>query len=88
MPKRAPLEIPHAALTNHRIGGREGDPFPESAFQLRPELPGLIYLNGPSNPNADALPVEVLHQAYEQLISKRPEYRKQYLMLRTQRTPQ
>lgn len=88
MPKRAPLEIPHAALTNHRIGGREGDPFPESAFQLIPELPDLIYLNGPSNPNADALPVEVLHQAYDQLIRKRPEYRKQYLMLRTQRKPQ
>ncbi len=84
MPKRDQREVAHTALTNHRIGARDGERFPDEAFQMRPELPGLIYLNGPTNPEAKPLANEVLLQTYAELAGQRPEYLQRYLLLRKQ----
>jgi len=84
MPKRDLAEVPHTALTNHRIA-HEGAPFPRAAFSLTPELPDLIYVNGPPNHEREPLAREVLYRAYGELAGRRPEYLERYLLLRNRR---
>ena len=67
--------ISHASLTNHRIIGYEGEPYPESAFrQTTPQLPDLVHLN--AIPGEEALPIKplVLFQAYGELMRSQPNY--------------
>src|SRR5579872_1397366 len=80
MPKRGVDVLPHSVLTNHRIVSRPSEPLPEEAFrQTTPELPDLVYFNGPSNSNAVELPPIMLLQAYGELMRQHPEYEPRYL---------
>ncbi len=79
MPKEKLDVIAHSALTNHRIIAREGEPYPEIAFQqTTPALPDLIHLNPAPGKKGTPPPALVLLQAYGELVEKHPEYLTRY----------
>lgn len=82
MPKRAIGGIPHSASTLHRIVQRAGQPLPDIAFeQETPDLPDLVWLNGPEGESGHRLPPVTKLVAYGQLMRNRPELQKRYLAL-------
>ena len=79
MPKEKLDVIAHSALTNHRIIVREGEPYPEIAFQqTTPALPDLVHVN--AIPGQERLPVSrvTLLKAYGDLMVAHPVYRDRY----------
>lgn len=72
MPKQNLTAVSHAALTDHRIPARPGEPYPDWAFHLAtPQLPDLIHIDAvPGQP--DRLPAIVLFDAYAQLAPAHP----------------
>jgi tetratricopeptide (TPR) repeat protein len=88
MPKRDVKEITHAALTNHRIPKRPGEPYPDWAFHLATaKLPDLIYLDAVSGEQGPDLPALTRLEAYGQLLATHPEYREPYLTLANKLEP-
>src|SRR5260370_1661151 len=80
MPKRQVEKIAHAALTNHRMVARPGEPLPEAAFrQTTADLPDLVYVNRPPASNRASLPPVMLLEAYGELMEKEPAYQARYL---------
>jgi hypothetical protein len=70
MPKRVVAEIPHAALTNHRIVIRPGEPLPAVASES-------IYFNGEES----KLPALTRLEAYWELLPKAPDLQRRYVEL-------
>lgn len=73
MPKQNLTAVSHAALTDHRIPARPGEPYPDWAFHLTTaELPDLVHIDAvPGQP--DRLPAIVLFDAYAQLAPGHPD---------------
>jgi len=73
MPKQNLTAVSHAALTDHRIPARPGEPYPDWAFHLAtPELPDLVHIDAIQG-QPDRLPAIVLFDAYAQLAPTHPE---------------
>jgi len=69
MPKRTVTTITHAALTDHSIAARPGEPYPEEAFGSRAlGESGLLHLTGQPQESPSSLPAITLLQAYAGLI--------------------
>src|SRR5439155_1192281 len=69
MPKRSITTITHAALTDHLIAARPGEPYPEEAF-LSNALSGtgLLHLTATPCETSSSVPAVTLLQAYLDLI--------------------
>jgi predicted CXXCH cytochrome family protein len=67
MPKRTAKNIVHAALTEHRIIRRAGEPFPESAFQASTQT-GSHLIQVTAGPHTKSPPDLTLFQAYATLV--------------------
>lgn len=67
MPKRTVPTITHAALTEHRVTIRVGEPFPEEAFRSDESDIGLIHLSARQD-NAAVSTDITLFQAYATLV--------------------
>ena len=69
MPKRDVTTITHAALTDHMIAARPGEPYPEEAFPW-PALSrtGLLHLTATPDETPSSVPAVTLLQAYLDLI--------------------
>jgi len=69
MPKRTVTTITHAALTDHSITARPGEPYPEEAFPSHATGgTGLLHLtSAPGEPMSSILPITLL-RAYLDLI--------------------
>jgi hypothetical protein len=75
MPKQSIQTIAHAALTDHRILARAGEPLPENASHLTtPELPDLVYSDAIPQPAPKPLPPLTLFRAYSQLVQLNNEF--------------
>lgn len=82
LPKRDIKVIAHSALSNHRIVARQGQPFPDAAFQQgTPGLTDLIHVNAVPGRGKETLPPRTLFHAYGELANSRPAYQKPYLEL-------
>ena len=78
MPQREETRTAHTSLTNHRILARQGEPWPEEAFeQTTPALPDLVHLNRVPG-RAEDLPTSSLLEAYREIAERRPEYAAAY----------
>lgn len=65
MPKRTVTTITHAALTDHTIAARPGQPYPEEAFESHASgETGLLYLTAKPGESASGIPDVTLLQAY------------------------
>ena len=65
MPKRIVTTITHAALTDHRIAARPGEPYPEEAFASHAlGETGLLHLTGQPGESPASVPPVTLLQAY------------------------
>jgi hypothetical protein len=74
MPQRNVPETAHTSLTNHRIIAREGEPWPDAAYQqTTPALPDLVHLNRIPGSSEDIPPVTLL-EAYREISERKPEY--------------
>jgi hypothetical protein len=81
MPQRNVPETAHTSLTNHRIVAREGEPWPDAAFQqTTPALPDLVHVDRIPG-NADDLPPTTLLEAYREISERKPEYLAPYRKL-------
>lgn len=67
MPKRMVTTITHAALTNHWIHIRPGEPLPEEAFRA-PADSGLLHLTAAPGDNQPAIPPVTLLRAWASLV--------------------
>jgi tetratricopeptide (TPR) repeat protein len=78
MPKQRLIGILHSVLTNHRIVRTEAEPFPVELFnQTRPNVSGLIYLNGSPAKPASVAPL-TLFRAFRELAGSDPNYLQRY----------
>ncbi len=77
MPKRSVQQISHAALTNHRIPARAGEPIPLAS---QTETDGVIVVNAPPH-WAGKLDRVTLLRAYGELSIKDPSYQRRYAEL-------
>lgn len=83
MPPQNLEEISHSALTNHRIIGFQGEPFPESAFNMTTTaLPDLVHVD--AVPGEQGVARAVLFKAYSDLSQRYPQYRTRYQALLNQ----
>ena len=65
MPKRTVIKITHAALTDHSIGARPGQPYPEEALESHAfGGTGLLYLTATPGESASSIPPVTLLRAY------------------------
>ncbi len=73
MPKQNLTAVSHAALTDHRIPARAGEPYPDWAFHLTtPQLPDLVHIDAVQG-QPDHLAAIVLFDAYAQLAPTHPD---------------
>lgn len=79
LPKRSLQAIAHSALTNHRILARPAETLPESAFQERTALAGIILVNPAMGREQESIPLLTQLQVYGELLSTRPGYQESYL---------
>jgi hypothetical protein len=85
MPKRQVQTIAHAVLTNHRIVAQAEEPYPDAAFQMTsPQTPDLVHLTAIPGKQGEPISALLLLQAYEQLMTRNPEYRGRYFALAKQ----
>ncbi len=77
MPKRSVQQISHAALTNHRIPARAGEPIPLAS---QTETDGVIVVNAPPH-WVGKLDRVTLLRAYGELSIKDPSYQRRYAEL-------
>jgi Flp pilus assembly protein TadD len=78
MPQREETETAHTSLTNHRILIRQGEPWPEEAFQqTSASLPDLVHLNRASS-ETDEVPALTALEAYREIAERKPEYAAAY----------
>jgi hypothetical protein len=69
MPKRPVTTITHAALTDHSIAARPGQPFPEEAFESHAlGETGLLHLTATAGESPSSIPSVTLLRAYLDLI--------------------
>ncbi len=69
MPKRDITTITHAALTDHSIAARPGEPYPEEAFPSHAlRGTGLLHLTATPGETPSSVPAVTLLQAYLDLI--------------------
>ena len=69
MPKRDVTTITHAALTDHLIAARTGEPYPEEAFPSHAlSGTGLLHLTATPGETPSSVPAVTLLQAYLDLI--------------------
>jgi hypothetical protein len=69
MPKRTVTSITHAALTDHSIAARAGEPYPEEAFSSHAVGDtGLLHLTAPPEVSPSGIPRITLLRAYLDLI--------------------
>jgi hypothetical protein len=69
MPKRTVTTITHAALTDHSIAARPGEPYPEEAFATHAlGGTGLLHLTATPGESTSIVPSVTLLQAYLDLI--------------------
>jgi len=81
MPKQRLIGISHSVLTNHRIVRTEAEPFPIELFnRTRPNVSGLIYLNGSPGKPAAISPL-TLFRALRELAGLNPDYLQRYRSL-------
>jgi len=82
MPKRTVTTITHAALTDHTIAARPGQPYPDEAFESRAfGETGLLYLTAKPGESASAIPdvtllrayLGVIHEGHEEFTRKKDE---------------
>ena len=82
MPQRDVDVISHSSLTNHRVVRRQGQPFPDIAFEkTTPDLPELVHVNRPPGQGAESLPLLTRFRAIGELTAKNPRLNAKYLSL-------
>lgn len=85
MPKRNVQVIAHTVLTNHRIVAQAEEPYPDAAFHMTtPQMPDLVHINAIPGKEANAPSPLILLQAYRELMTPYPGYRKSYFALAEQ----
>ena len=73
MAKQPAQAFSHTVITEHRISGRPGEPYPDSEYvPLSPDAPDLVCLN-PAEGEGGSIPLPVLLAAYRQLLMDRPD---------------
>ncbi|HXW15864.1 MAG TPA: cytochrome c3 family protein [Terriglobia bacterium] len=73
MAKQPAKLFAHTVITEHRIGARPGEPYPESEFTpSSPDAPDLVCLSLVEGEGA-SIPLPVLLAAYRQLLTDRPD---------------
>ena len=85
MPKRDVQVIAHAVLTNHRIVAEAEEPYPDAAFHMTStQMPDLVHIDAIPGKQGEVPSPLILLEAYSQLMTPHPEYRRRYFALAKQ----